>query len=173
MGKKIKYKREERTSNEKIYLTEAYRVYALNNNLPAYDEKQKDNGDYYIYLNESGHEENREASATFDEMIAKIISIIFEKKYITVSRKIVNSYIAKNDANGLGGYLAAELENDLKIEVLQIQQDSKDEIVLRFSENNVLDMSVGSVIYDQENEIHVAFGRVRRAMYDIAEGFCK
>ncbi len=171
MEKKIKYKRNNRSINEPIAITEAYRVYALNNNLPAYNENLKEDGDYFVYLNEEGVEENKKPILSYDEMIAKIISTIFKNKNIYVNKKIVDDYISKNDTQGLGAYFASELENDINVEVHK--DDSTANVVLRFGKNNALDMGVGAVVYDEKNEIHVAFGRVRRAMYDIAETLCE
>ena len=49
MENKIVYLRSKKLANEPISLTEAYKVYALNNGLPVYSNVTKEDGDYYIY----------------------------------------------------------------------------------------------------------------------------
>lgn len=171
MEKKIKYIRKEKAKVDVISVVEAYKVYALNNNLPVYNDKLISDGDYFIYLDEEGKEQSKIGDMTFDEMIAKIIFQLFNGKKIEINSRIVNNLIKNGDMVGLEKALVSEFENDLDIEVCKL--DGEEQIALRFGRENVLNMMPGTVLYDDKNEIHVAFVKARKSMVDIADGWCK
>ena len=167
-----KYEFKTKSGKEKLNLAGAYKIYALNNELPAYDDQLVDDGDFYLY-SENGEIVSKDSSATFDEMIAKIIYTLFSSKEIVINKSIAEPMIAQKDARALGVYLVGEMEDELKIEAASLSNESMDNLVLCCGKGNALDMNIGTVLFDEKNELHVAFGKVRRAMYHIAENLCE
>lgn len=173
MAKEVIYQRNKKMINEEMSLTEVYKVYAFNNGLPVFNEKLKDDGNYYMYLQSNGEVLVKEESMTNDEFIAKNIYTLFNNKKIYVNGGLVDSYVKAKDIKSLANYFVQELENDLSIEVGQTDSETDNKILLRFGKNNALNMNVGTIEFDDKNELHVAFGRIRKAFYDIAEGLCE
>lgn len=154
---------------EKIDVIEVYKTYALNNELPVYNKESKLDGDYFMVAKENGEVELKGQDFTYDEMIAKILFTLFDGKIVTASKRMIDGYINAGKAKQLGDYLVSAMEEDFGVEIKDLNQGGKVIPVIRCFRKNVMNMEVGTFIFDESNEMHVAFATLRKALRYVAE----